>query len=213
MRQLALFLALLASCLARADEPSTIGSRLSWVSPGPQAAASASSVSTPAVDVAVQWAKPPMRADVVTSAQIEVDVMPFLGRTDEGGDFNGYYSALSGLGAEYVRYSPWFGYPRVVVPELNRTKCQGSEWNSKAMDAIMSDFMTAVCGLKAADGHCDHSVSQQLSTMPGWMYVGGTNLSDVPEDPWQVSAVTYKAPLLASAGNRSTTAPWRGGHE
>ena len=39
--------------------------------------------------------------------------MPFLGRTDYGGSFNAYYEALSGLGAAYVRYAPWFPNPRV----------------------------------------------------------------------------------------------------
>ena len=67
-----------------------------------------------------------------------------------------------------------------MVPELNKTKCQGSQWNSTLMDGIMSDFMTAVCGQRAADGECGHSVAQQLSTMPAWMYEGGTNYSDIP---------------------------------
>ena len=49
----------------------------------------------------------------------------------------------------------------------------------------MSDFMVAVCGEAAADGKCKHSVSQQLSTMPSWIYHNGTNLSTVPDDPWQ----------------------------
>jgi hypothetical protein len=40
-------------------------------------------------------------------ATVEVDVMPFLGRTSYGGPFDGYYSALSNLGAAYVRFAPW----------------------------------------------------------------------------------------------------------
>ena len=67
-----------------------------------------------------------------------------------------------------------------MVPELNKTKCQGDQWNSTLMDGIMSDFMTAVCGQRAVDGECGHSVAQQLSTMPAWMYEGGTNYSDIP---------------------------------
>ena len=80
------------------------------------------------VSVSVNWSAP-LRT-VVTSAQIEVDVMPFLARTTQGGvvpvafcssslrgrlgagDFNGYVTALANLGAEYVRYSPWFGQHR-----------------------------------------------------------------------------------------------------
>ena len=33
---------------------------------------------------------------VRTSAQIETDVMPFLGRTPDGGDFNGYFNVSKG---------------------------------------------------------------------------------------------------------------------
>ena len=41
-----------------------------------------------------------------------------------------------------------------------------------------------MCGLRAADGECERSVSQQLSTMPSWLYKGGANISDLPSDPW-----------------------------
>ena len=33
---------------------------------------------------------------VTTSAQIETDVMPFLGRTPDSGNFNGYYNVSKG---------------------------------------------------------------------------------------------------------------------
>ncbi len=81
---------------------------------------------------------------VQTSSQIETDVMPFLGRTPDGGDFNGYMNSLQNIGAEYMRFSPWFGYPQVVVPELVQTQCQGSQANYTLMDGIMRDFMTGV---------------------------------------------------------------------
>lgn len=103
------------------------------------------------------------------------------------------------MGAEYMRYSPWLGYPRVVVPELEKTKCQGSEFNSTLMDGIMADFMTAVCGPKAAEGECGLSVSQQISTMPAWLYQGGTNMSTVPADPWQ-----YPTGNMGNYGDGST---------
>ena len=44
--------------------------------------------------------------------------------------------------------------------------------------------MTAVCGPHAAQGACEHSVAQQLSTMPAWMYKRGLPLKDVPTNPW-----------------------------
>ena len=87
------------------------------------------------VSVSVDWSA--VLRTVQTSSQIETDVMPFLGRTPDGGDFNGYMSALQNLGAEYMRFSPWFGYPQVVVPELVQTECQGSQANYTLMDGIM----------------------------------------------------------------------------
>ena len=71
-----------------------------------------------------------------------------------------YLSALENLGASYVIFSPWFGYPRVVVPEWTKANCtgSGSSWNSTLLDAVVADFMQAVCGPAAVDGECAHSV-------------------------------------------------------
>eukprot|EP01051_Picozoa_sp_SAG22_P016886 SAG22_NODE_2485_length_2523_cov_1.682756_2_plen_129_part_00 len=85
------------------------------------------------ITVAVEgWTAPVRTAS--TSATVEVDVMPFLSRSGEGGPFDGYFTALSNLGAEYVRYSPWFPYPKVVVPELTPPDCTASKpatnWDS-----------------------------------------------------------------------------------
>eukprot|EP01051_Picozoa_sp_SAG22_P026583 SAG22_NODE_8460_length_654_cov_1.131532_2_plen_110_part_00 len=103
--------------------------------------------------------------------------MPFLGRADWGGPFNAYYEALANLGSEFVRYAPWFPNPRVVVAELVPSDCTATKpatnWNSTYFDAIMRDFMAAVCGPDAVTGSCKLSVVQQLSTMPSWMYDGG----------------------------------------
>ena len=124
-----------------------------------------------------------------TAATVEVDVMPFLGRTDFGGPFAAYYEALSSLGSDYVRFAPWYPNPRVVVTELTPHVCNATHpstnWNSTFLDRAQRDFMAAVCGPNAAAGSCARSVVQQLSTMPAWMYVGGASLSDVPEDPWR----------------------------
>lgn len=138
-------------------------------------------------DVRVDWSKVITRTS--TAATIEVDVMPFLARTDYGGPFNAYYEALENLGAEFVRFAPWFPNPRAVVTELTRPDCNAttpaSNWNSTYFDAVMRDFMAAVCGPDAAVGVCKHSVAQQLSTMPAWMYVEGLEPPDIlPEDPW-----------------------------
>ena len=127
-----------------------------------------------------------------TAATVEVDVMPQLGRTPEGGPFAGYEAALSNLGANFVRFAPWYAYPKVVVAELEPTTCGKNghfSWNTSLLDAVVSDFMIAVCGPKASEGECEGglSVVPQLSTMPAWMYEDdGVNRTElIPEDPWQ----------------------------
>ena len=80
------------------------------------------------VTVTVDWTHIDITTD--TSATVEVDVMPFLSRAeDRGGPFDAYYSALTNLGAANVRFSPWFPYPKVVVPELTPTDCTGERWH------------------------------------------------------------------------------------
>jgi hypothetical protein len=141
------------------------------------------------IDVKVDWAKSVAKA--ATAATIEVDVMPFLGRTDYGGPFNAYYEALANLGSQYVRYAPWFPNPRVVVTELTPSDCTATKpatnWNSTLFDGIMRDFMAAVCGPNAIRGDCKLSVVQQLSTMPSWMYVNGMDPSTLPINPWDTT--------------------------
>ena len=76
----------------------------------------------------------------------------------------------------FTRHMQWCPNPRLVVPELTPSDCTASKpatnWNSTFFDQLMKDFMHAVCGDQAANGECERfSVIQQLSTMPGWMYV------------------------------------------
>jgi hypothetical protein len=142
--------------------------------------------------VAVAWTSPAQTAS--TSATVEVDVMPFLSRSSEGGPFDAYFTALSNLGAEYVRYSPWYPYPKVVVPELTPPDCTATKpatnWNSALFDGIVRDFMEAVCGEGAITGVCEHSVAQQLSTMPDWIYQGAYPVPAgvINPDPWKFNA-------------------------
>eukprot|EP00666_Eupelagonemidae_sp_cell4sb_P012218 gene12218-18228_t len=141
-----------------------------------------------AASVRVDWGAEAGRSR--TAATMEVDVMPFLGRTRYGGPFRAYSDALSGLGAEFVRFAPWFPNPRVVVPELSPPDCTeqrpAANWNSTLLDGVLRDFMGAVCGPGAAGGACDLSVVMQLSTMPSWLYVGGVDPAGLPADPWEM---------------------------
>ena len=86
-----------------------------------------------------------------------------------GGPFDAYYEALSNLGSEYVRYSPWFPNPRVVVAELTPSDCTkdqpATNWNSTYLDAIMRDFMTCVATLRHPAPRCP-PLSVSHSCMP-----------------------------------------------
>eukprot|EP00729_Bicosta_minor_P000930 gene930-18600_t len=108
-------------------------------------ACAGTSLAPSSTKVAIDWDAVKVRTS--TAATIEVDVMPFLGRTDFGGPFNAYYESLENLGSEYVRYAPWFPNPRVVVPELVPSDCTATKpatnWNSSYFDDIMRDFMAA----------------------------------------------------------------------
>ena len=119
----------------------------------------------------MDWTSPIITTN--TAATVEVDVMPFLGEADWGGPYKAYHAALANLGAEYVRFAPWFANPRVVVPELTPHVCDATHpstnWNSTYFDGVMADFQSAVCGPEAATGVCKLSVVQQLSTMPEYM--------------------------------------------
>ena len=130
-------------------------------------ATSGTATGSVAATVSVDWST--VKKVASTAATVEVDVMPFLGRTHEGGPFSGYMEALANLGAEFVRFSPWFPYPRVAVTELAPSDCTASKpatnWNSTLFDGVIRDFMSAVCGPGAVLNYsCTHSVAQQLST-------------------------------------------------
>ena len=92
--------------------------------------------------------------------------MPFLGETSYGGPYDKYSAALSSLGTEFVRFSPWFANPRVTVLELTPNDCTASKpstnWNSTFFDPVVHDFMAAVCGPGAAQGKCTQTVRPPL---------------------------------------------------
>ena len=140
--------------------------------------------------IIVDWSVAPILT-TATAATVEVDVMPQLARNLNESGFDGYFEALENMGNAYVRFAPWFGYPRVVVPEFEKTNCSsyGSTWNSTLLDGVVADFMLAVCGPNAAAGQCHNgrSVAPQLSTMPMWLYKsdGINRTKDFPADtPW-----------------------------
>ena len=66
--------------------------------------------------------------------------MPFLGEAAWGGPYSSYHKALTELGSDFVRFSPWFANPRAVVPELTPHLCNtsspSSNWDSSVFDQV-----------------------------------------------------------------------------
>lgn len=87
------------------------------------------------------------------------------------------FKALKNLGADYVRYVPWFPYPKMAVAELKPPTSTETFWDFTYLDSTMEALMNATKG---------HSVVINFSTTPEWMWK-----TDAPakyaDDPYQVS--------------------------
>ena len=122
-----------------------------------------------------------MTRNVSTIVTIEVDVMPFLGEPKNGktagGPADKAFYWLSQLGADMVRFAPWFPNERIVVAELYPPDCSKnySSWNITLLDEIYADFAKAVG---------NHSVAMQLATLPSWMLTDGKSINDTDPNPW-----------------------------
>ena len=133
------------------------------------------------ITVAAPLTAAPTR-NVSTIATIEVDVMPFLGRKSNGktagGPHDKAFHWLSQLGADMVRFAPWFPNPKLVVAELHPPDCSRNRtsWDPSLLDQIYADFAQSVG---------PHTVAMQLSTLPSWMFTDGMNISGCPESPWE----------------------------
>src|SRR5215475_13861801 len=71
------------------------------------------------------------------------------------------FKALKELGADYVRYVPWFPYPKMAVAELKRPTKDSTFWDFTYLDSTMEAIMNATQG---------HSVVINFSTTPSWMW-------------------------------------------
>jgi hypothetical protein len=85
------------------------------------------------------------------------------------------FKALKDLGADYVRYVPWFPYPKLAVAELKPPADGKTSWDFKLLDSTMEAFMEATKG---------HSVVINFSTTPAWMWKTD-NVVDYPENAYQ----------------------------
>ncbi len=87
------------------------------------------------------------------------------------------FAALKALGADYVRYVPWFPYPKMAVAELKPPTASETFWDFTYLDSTMEALM------KATEGH---SVVINFSTTPVWMWKTDKPVA-YPEDPYQTS--------------------------
>lgn len=71
------------------------------------------------------------------------------------------FKALKELGADYVRYVPWFPYPKMAVAELKPPTGTNTYWDFTYLDSTMVAFMEATKG---------HSSVINFSTTPAWLW-------------------------------------------
>lgn len=89
------------------------------------------------------------------------------------------YRAVKELGADYVRYVPWFPYPRLAVAELEppppQRTSQKTSWDFSLIDPMTKDFLAATDG---------HPIVMNFSTAPAWLYKTDKPVT-YPADPNQ----------------------------
>lgn len=105
----------------------------------------------------VDWNSKPVVSKSIPTLQVVVN--PML-RTPSPIHDN-TFASLKNLGADYVRFVPWFPYPHMAVVELKPPTKTETFWNFKEVDTMVADFM------KATDVH---SVVMNFSTIPVWMF-------------------------------------------
>lgn len=83
------------------------------------------------------------------------------------------YAALHELGAQNVRYVPWFPYPRLAVAELQPPTATHTSWDFSLIDPMTIDFLKATKG---------HPGILNFSTMPAWLFKTPQPVT-YPDDP------------------------------
>jgi hypothetical protein len=111
--------------------------------------------------------------DLKTTPTLQVVVNPLLRRGSPIHDRA--FEELRKLGADYVRYVPWFPYPQDAIAELYPPADGKTSWDFTRIDPIAIDFLEATQG---------HSVMFNFSTIPPWMFKVD-KLVPYPENPDQ----------------------------
>ncbi len=85
------------------------------------------------------------------------------------------FKALNDLQADYVRYVPWFPYPKMAVAELKRPTKKETFWDFKYLDSTMSAVMEATK---------NHPAVINFSTTPAWIWKTDSTV-EYPENPYE----------------------------
>ncbi|HEY3390877.1 MAG TPA: hypothetical protein VGK38_14965, partial [Prolixibacteraceae bacterium] len=108
-------------------------------------------------NVTIDWNKPICTSKTTPTLQLVENPMVRPGSSIHEATFK----ALKELGADFVRYVPWFPYPKMAVAELEPPTRYKTSWNFSYLDSTMQAFMGATEG---------HSVVINFSTTPAWMW-------------------------------------------
>jgi hypothetical protein len=94
-----------------------------------------------------------------TTATLQVVVNPPLRQGSSIHD--AAWNSLTALHADYVRFVPWFPYPRLAVAELEPPTAEQTSWDFSLIDPLVTDFFVATN---------NHPIMLNFSTIPQWMY-------------------------------------------
>lgn len=109
-----------------------------------------------------------------STATLQVVANPMLRRG--GAMHDASFKALQNLNADFVRYVPWFPYPKLAVAEL-QPPGEKTHWDFSLTDPLVIDFFANTEG---------HSAILNFSTIPQWMFITDKPVT-YPDDPNQVS--------------------------
>jgi hypothetical protein len=137
------------------------------------ALASATARSAQPLELSVDWSAIMAVSKTVTTLQVVVN--PLLQPTSPIHDQA--FAALKGLGADYVRFVPWYPYPRLSVAELEPPRPGKTSWDFSLVDPPVLDFLRATQG---------HRPMLNFSTAPAWLFKN-TQPVTFPADAEEVS--------------------------
>jgi hypothetical protein len=124
------------------------------------------------VTVSVQWTNTLLVSRSTPTLQVVVNPMLRPGSSIADSAF----LALKNLGADYVRFVPWFPYPKLAVAELTPPTSSGASWDFSLIDPVTRPFLDATAG---------HPTVMNFSTIPAWLFKTSKPVI-YPADPNQV---------------------------